>query len=180
MKVLLTFCLFFISISFFAQGTYPYSTGDANVVDARGFRQGYWKITAGLLRLGAPWHPSQIVSEGNYTDSKPEGMWVHYNSSGSQVATVSWKNGRRDGVTKYFRENGTLSSSCEYLQNKRNGKMTWHYPDGQLLMETTWNNGEMIGTAKTYYASGKLFEEGTWANGWWTSRKVYNENGTLK
>jgi antitoxin component YwqK of YwqJK toxin-antitoxin module len=152
-----------------------------NVVDAKGFRQGYWIITAGFKKLGPPWTPEQVVQEGNYTDSKMEGVWVTYNQSGKKIAEVAYKKGRKEGACKYFSEQGVLSSSSKYVNGKRDGLMTTYYPDGKVWMEYHWSGGEIIGNMKTYYPSGKLYEDGFWANGWFVGDyKIYNENGTLK
>jgi antitoxin component YwqK of YwqJK toxin-antitoxin module len=166
--------------SFAQTSVYP-SDASYNVVDAKGFRQGYWKITAGFMQLGAPWTPDQVIQEGNYMDSKQEGVWVTYNEYGKKVAEVTYKKGRKDGPCKYFTDAGVLSSSWMFVNGKREGIMTTYYPDGTILMECPWSNGEIIGTMKTYYPSGKLYEEGFWANGWFVGDyKIYNENGTLK
>lgn len=154
---------------------------ERNVVDASGKRQGYWMFTAGFKQLGAPWVPQQVVYEGNYIDSKMEGMWVTYNQYGKKVGEVTYKKGRREGSCKYFSEDGVLSSSSTYLNGKREGRMTTYYPNGTIWMEYYWASGEIVGNMKTYYPSGKLYEDGTWANGWFIGDyKIYNENGTLK
>lgn len=152
-----------------------------NVVDAQGFRQGYWKLTAGMLRYSSPWQPAQMVCEGNYIDSKPSGTWTHYYQNGNKAAEVEWMNGRRQGITKRYRENGSLSSVCGYVNNLREGSMTMYYPDGKIWMEYTWTNGRICGPMKTYYPSGKLYEEGRWINTVWCGeRTIYNEDGSVK
>ncbi len=157
-------------------GDYP-----VNVVDAAGKRQGYWKITAAFKKLGAPWAPEQVVQEGNYTDSKLEGVWSTYNQYGKTVAQVTYKKSRRDGLCKYFNEDGAITSSSTFVNGKREGLMTTYYPNGTIWMEYHWSGGEIVGNMKTYYPSGKLYEDGTWANGWFIGDyKIYNENGTLK
>lgn len=151
-----------------------------NVVDAKGLRQGYWKLSAAITH-NAGYMPNQIVSEGNFTDSKFDGVWIHYYSNGNVAGEVSWKKGRRHGITKYFLENAVIKSSCEFREHKRDGKMTTYYPDGKILMEYTWSEGRINGPAKTYYPNGNVCEEGTWKGNCWSGNyKLYNTNGTLK
>jgi len=152
-----------------------------NMVDEKGFRQGAWKITAAMKKLGSPWMPDQIVEEGNYIDSKKEGVWVSYHQNGTKCGEVAYKAGRREGITKYFDNTGSIISSAEYVNGKRDGIMTTYYPDGKVWTEFTWKNGITEGPAKTYYPSGQLYEEGFWANGAFIrDYKIYNENGTRK
>lgn len=152
-----------------------------NCVDVNGKRQGYWKIVAGMKKLGAPWNPNQVVQEGKYIDSKPEGVWVSYHQNGNRCGEVAYKAGRRNGPTKYYNENGGIISSGEYVDGKRNGLMTTYYPDGKVWMEYHWSSDEIIGNMKTYYPSGKLYEDGTWANGWFVGDYIiYNEDGSVK
>lgn len=152
-----------------------------NMVDVNGMRQGYWKITAALKKLGSPWQPTQIIQEGNYIDSKPEGVWISYHQTGTKSGEVAYKAGRRNGITKYFAKNGSIISSSEFVDGKRNGLMTTYYPDGKVWAEYHWSGGEIVGNMKTYYPSGKLYEDGTWANGWFIGDyTIYNEDGSVK
>ena len=167
---LLFFCLFI-----------PLKAQEWNVIDASGFRQGAWKITAALKKLGPPWAPDQIVSEGSYVHSREQGVWISYYQTGVKLSSVTYNMGLKDGLCEFFNRQGTIVSSTEYTKGIWNGTRKDYYPDGTLLMESRWHYGEMIGDVKTYYPSGKLYEEGTWANGWFIGDyKIYNENGTLK
>lgn len=156
-------------------------SGDVNVVDPKGFRQGFWRITAHMKKLGPPWMPVQIVEEGSYIDSKPEGLWTTYHQNSQKAAEVMYKRGRREGVTKYFDVQGNLLSASTFVNGVREGTMITFYPDGKKCMEYTWSNGRINGTMKTYYTSGELYEEGTWTNGWFASDyTIYNKDGSVK
>lgn len=135
-----------------AQGTEP-----TNCIDAGGLRQGHWKITAQMLHSSSFPLPYSIVIEGNYVDSKREGIWVEYNVDRTTKATWTYKNDVIDGLYKTY------------------------YADGTLWTEFTWTEGQLQGPAKTYYPNGNLYEEGTWQDDFWVGEyKIYTESGALK
>jgi hypothetical protein len=151
-----------------------------NYVDAAGKRQGNWMITAAMARLGSPWLPDQMVSEGNFVDSKKDGLWITYFQSGNKSAEISYREGLINGTSKNYNVNGTLASTCEFVNGKQNVIMTTYYPDGKVWTEFMWKDGRIDGPAKTYYPSGKVYEEGYWfACAFIRGYKLYREDGTL-
>lgn len=172
-----------------------------NCVDANGMRQGYWKITAGMMKFGSPWTPDQIVREGNYVDSYCTGTWIEYDSNGSKIAERIYDEDHHHLLLKQF-EDARLIAETNYqysvhyypvviqfnnesLKQKSAREYAIHegiakkyYPDGTLWTEMTWKDGRLDGPAKTYYPSGKLCEEGIWHYNYWVGNyTVYNEEG---
>lgn len=65
-----------------------------NYIDKNGLRQGYWKISASMMRdENMNYAPDAIVREGIYVDSKEEGVWLEYFPNGNLKRKVSYRRG---------------------------------------------------------------------------------------
>jgi len=103
-----------------------------------------------------------LESEGNYIDSKKDGLWKFYNENGSLYHEDYYKKGTISGLSRRYYENGQL----EFEGN-------WEPEDEYVILRQ--------GFWKFYYKNGKLKEEGNFIDderiGLW---KIYNESGQLK
>lgn len=199
----LPFILAIASINISDSRSYDYHSGEMNVVDASGKRQGYWVITAGMMKLGSPWAPDQIVREGNYVDSYCTGTWIEYDSNGLKIAERIYDEDHHHLLLKQFKDARLIAetnyrySVYYYPVVTQINNETWnhkiareyafhegvakkYYPDGTLWTEMTWKDGRLDGPAKTYYTNGQLCEEGWWQHsGWIGGYKLYSKNGKL-
>lgn len=163
-----------------SQKAQAYAGDTLNMIDASGYRQGYWKVTAEMAKQEGFLVPMSIVTEGRYIDDKREGVWVEYYPSRTKKAERSFKNDKLNGVTKLFYETGNVMSETTYLNGLPEGISKSYYPDLKLWTEYIWTNGRLNGEAKTYYPNGKLCETGTWVHNWWSGEyKLYYDNGNL-
>lgn len=157
-----------------------YEGDTLNMIDASGYRQGYWKVCAAMLKLEGFPKPTATVTEGRYIDGKCEGVWIEYYPTGTKKAERSYKNDKLNGVSKLFYETGNVMSETSYLNGLPEGISKSYYPDLKLWTEYTWTNGRLNGEAKTYYPNGKLCETGTWVHNWWSGEyKLYYDNWNL-
>lgn len=153
----------------------PEYDAELNVVDAKGFRQGYWKLMAGMFGYSYPWQPAQIVCEGNYTRSKEEGMWEWFHTNGAKAAEINYLNGRRNGVTNYYSTEGKLTAEVPFIAGVRYGVAKTYYPDGTLWVEMTWKDNRLFGPMTTYYPNGKMCETGEWQYNRWKGQYQLND-----
>jgi antitoxin component YwqK of YwqJK toxin-antitoxin module len=154
---------------------------EQNVVDAAGKRQGYWKITAGFKKLGAPWTPDQIVEEGNYTNSMKTGVWIEYYQNGKKKSELTYVNNRPNGPAKMYHENGNLSEEGTWVGTRWTGPYKLYYEDGTPRQQFVYNNlGQRDGAQTYYHPNGKVAIEVNMKAGKEEGvKKEYNTNGEL-
>lgn len=176
--------LLIMSTTVFAQTQTP------GYVDVNGKRQGYWNMTAALMKLGAPWTPGQTVEEGNFTNGLKTGLWIKYYPSGKKESELTYVNNRPNGpAKKYFEsgqlmeegnwvgsrwtgpyklyyENGNLRQSWNYnALGQRDGQQQYFHPNGVLAIDMTSKAGKEEGWAKEYNTNGELIKETFHTNG---------------
>lgn len=64
-----------------------------NFMDAKGLRQGHWKIY-GAMQRDITFPPEMLYEEGNYSDGLKDGEWKKYNSDGTVKEKVQYKDGK--------------------------------------------------------------------------------------
>lgn len=155
--------------------------GQINQVGPDGKRQGYWKLTAALLKLGSPWTPQQIVEEGNYVNSLKTGMWINYYSNGNKQSELTYVNNRPNGPAKKYFESGKLQEEGTWVGTRWTGPYKLYYENGNLRQQFNYNAlGLRDGEQDYYHPNGKLAIKVTVKNGkeegW---MKEFNTNGEL-
>ncbi|MFN2423320.1 MAG: toxin-antitoxin system YwqK family antitoxin [Cryomorphaceae bacterium] len=161
----------------------------ANVIDAAGMRQGYWRITGNMVEDRA-YKKSQVVEEGEYIDNKRNGVWKKYYPSGKLRSEITYKNNHPRGVYttyfpdgtkeeygdwqgnrnvgeyKRFHENGTIAQEFTFNEfGKREGIQLYYFPNGKVQMTAEIDNGTAHGMVKVYYSDGELRSEKMIVNG---------------
>jgi len=164
-----------------APGTYN------QIVDGK--RQGFWQLSALLLKMPSPWLPSQTVEEGNYDKSMKTGKWLRYFQNGNKESELTYVNNRPNGPAKTYFESGQLQEEGTWVGNRwtgpykmyyesgkvrqqfsynalgqRDGEQLYYHPNGELNIRVTLNNGKEEGWKKEYNDKGELVEE-TFFNG---------------
>ncbi|MDA9072187.1 toxin-antitoxin system YwqK family antitoxin [bacterium] len=151
-----------------------------NKIDVNRKRQGYWMIKAQPPKF-REYPAGNLVEEGNYINSRKEGLWKKYFPStqlkseitykgsrpfgkytlyyenGNLEEDGNWERTKNPGEFKRYHENGQLSQSFTFTESgKRSGKQVYYYPNGNLRLEGTWNDGLETGEQKEYYENGDL------------------------
>ncbi len=158
-----------------------FAQAQTNQVDVNGKRQGYWKITALIKKLGPPWTPSQIVEEGNYTNSMKGGLWIEYFQNGKTKSELTFVNNRPNGPAKNYFENGNLKEEGNWVGSRWTGPYKFYYEDGTLRQHFNYNALGVREGPQTYiHPNGEVaiainIKDGK-EDGW---AKEYNTNGDL-
>lgn len=158
-----------------------FSQAAENQVGTDGKRQGYWKITALMKKLGSPWTPTQLVEEGNYANSMKTGIWIEYFQNGNKKSELTFVNNRANGPAKMYFESGQLSEEGTWVGTRWTGPYKLYYENGNVRQQFTYNAlGQRDGEQKYFHPNGQLAistnikagkEEG------WT--KYYNDQGEV-
>ena len=133
-------------------------TGEQSVVNGTGYQ---------IIKTDA----GQIVSEGKYIDSKPEGTWKYYSEQGIPIAETNYKDGKLNGESINYYESGAIYSKGNYVNNLREGIYTWYAWNGQKESEVSFKNGKKEGAQlfwspitekivkQEFYKNGELVEK---------------------
>lgn len=178
-----------------------------NRVDSLGKRQGYWKITASMKKLGAPWLPDQIIEEGSYKDSRKNGNWIEYWQNHNKKSVMYFVNNRPNGRATLFFENGHVKETGtwrgtrwigEYKMYYENDTIWYHFMydslgkkhgvqksfrlNGKLDCEKYFNHGKEEGWSRCYYDDGSLMSETFYSSGYAVDSlsKQYNPKVPLR
>ncbi|MFT6167194.1 MAG: antitoxin component YwqK of YwqJK toxin-antitoxin module [Vicingaceae bacterium] len=155
-------------------------TDTINKIDISKKRQGYWMIKAKPPKF-IDYPVGNLVEEGNYVNSRKEGLWkkyfpstkinneitykgsrpfgkyILYYENGKVEESGNWERTKNTGDFKRYHENGQVSQSFTFTESgKRSGKQVYYYPNGKLRLEGTWNEGLETGEQKEYYENGDL------------------------
>ena len=172
--------VFFSSIS--VAQSYEVIDGDTiNVVDANGLKQGFWRIFGRMKKLPG-YQPDQVVEEGNYKDSKKQGIWKRFFPNGKVKDEIEYVNNRPNGYYRTYYENGQVQEEGVWQRNRNVGQFKRYYENGQVAQEFNFNEtGKRDGKQVYYYENGQVMIEGEWAAGKESGEIVeYYENGDIK
>ncbi len=175
---LLFFALCFFGISMRAQ-----------VTDASGKKQGYWKKIDEKTK--------KLFYEGEFKDNKPVGKFKYYYPNDSVQAIMNFRadgniayaklfhpTGKRMGEGKYigelkdslwsfYDESGKLISKDNYSKGKKDGLSLVYVPDGTIAEERNYKMDVAHGPYKMYFEPKKLRSQGNYVNGNLDGRVVY-------
>ena len=147
------------------------SNDNVNQIDNSGLKQGYWIIKAG----------DRITEEGNYVDSKKDGIWKAYFENRNLKTEITYVNGEARGKANFYYEDGTLRESGNWQVDHWEGSYKYYFESGKLSYDWFYNkDGKRQGEQKYYHANGNKMYEGNWNDGKTEGvLKVYNETGLL-
>lgn len=153
MKPLLLFISIVLSTHLVAQPWESYVIsvkGDTiNCVDMKKQKQGRWVVKVEALR-GEPGYEE----EGEFVDSKKEGLWRRYNLTGDLLAVENYRWGFRDGKQMYFTPIGDLLREEAWRAvNPENPYDTIEVPD---------MNNPMVNVSKVIKQESSEIRHGTW------------------
>lgn len=120
-----------------------------NCVDMKKQKQGRWVVKVEPLR-GEPGYEE----EGEFVDSKKEGLWRRYNLTGDLLAVENYRWGFRDGKQMYFTPIGDLLREEAWRAvNPENPYDTIEVPD---------LNNPMVSVNKVIKQESSEIRHGTW------------------
>ena len=129
----------------------------AQVTDASGKKQGYWKKKDEKT--------NHLIYEGEFKDDKPVGKFKYYYPHDTVRAIMVFKNQGSIAYAKLFHPNGKRMAEGKYI-NKEVKDSVWLYYDelGVLLSKESYKNGKKHGTCYVYLPDGSVSEERNYKN----------------
>jgi len=162
-------CIFAVlSQIVFSQVTQP----DTNFIDARGLRQGPWKVI----------RPEGMSYTGQFKDNQPYGQFRHFDRFDRTIAILDYfRDGYAAKVT-HFHPNGRLRATGFYLEQIRDS--TWEIFDtmGRIVERVNYLDGMRHGLSELFDKGGNLIESTEWhrelRNGRWWQKTERGEQWT--
>jgi len=182
-----TLCLAILFLAFqqsYAQQqpTYRVLDGDTiNRVDAKGLKQGFWKIFGANTKNSIGYLPTQLVEQGMYISGRKNGVWKRFFPNGDIRNETTYVNGRIDGKYKEYYRNGQIQEEGNWWNSRNVSEFSRYYPNGNKAQEFVFKqSGKRDGEQRYYYPSGKLMIMAEVNNGKKALIKEYFESGELK
>ena len=114
-----------------------------------------------------------------FSNETPNGI-VYQLIGGSKYILGEVKDGKVSGLWTKWYENGQKESEETFKDGKRDGLGTWWYENGQKKIKGINKDGRRDGLWTWWYENGKKKEEVTIKDGAMISKKLWNEDGSLK
>lgn len=181
MKSLIIFCLAFLIVFSETQAqNYELYKGDTINQLVNGRRTGKWIIKAGPQKH-PEYNTGAIVSEGEFQNSRKQGVWKTYYPNGRLKSEITYVNSRPKGPYTLYYENGKVEEKGNWEKTKNTGDFKRYHPNGKLAQDFSFTpGGKRSGEQKYYYDNGQLRLKGNWQEGQETGQmKEYYENGDL-
>ena len=155
-----------------------------------GKKEGYW-IIYGKMRNLPEFLANEVVEEGQFANSRKEGVWRKYFPGGQMKSEITYINGRPTGSFETFFPNGQLEEKGNWKGRVYTGSFERYYEDGTLSQKKNFNEkGKTEGVVEYYHTNGQLElafstdngkEAGTatrfWPNGDLKEKIEFNEKG---
>jgi antitoxin component YwqK of YwqJK toxin-antitoxin module len=182
-KILYIFLPIFICSISVGQGlpNYEVIDGDTiNYVDENNLKQGFWKIF-GRMKRTPGYDPDQVIEQGNYKDSRKQGLWTKFFASGKTKSEIEYKNSRPNGAYKVYYENGQIEEEGNWKNNRNTNEFKRYYENGQVAQDFAFNtSGKRDGRQTYYYEDGQVMIEADIEAGKEKFVKEYYEDGSVK
>lgn len=144
------------SISVAAQKFEIHNGDTINYIDDNNLKQGFWKIFGRMKKL-PDYQPDQVVEQGEYENSRKQGIWKMFYPNGKTKSEIAYVNSRPNGYYKTYYENGELEEEGEWKNNRNVGKFVRKHPNGEVAQEFEFNeSGKRDGEQKYYYEDGSI------------------------
>ena len=108
----------------------------------------------------------QIISEGDYLNGLPDGVWAEYSPETGMVLNITnYVQGQKQGPAMTFHDTtGYILTRAFYNQGVLEGQyMT--FESRRKVEEKNYSGGVLNGKARKFYRTGKLLEESTYVDG---------------
>ena len=118
--------------------------------------------------------------EETYKNGKQDGLWTIWYDNVRKKSEATYKDGKEDGKFISWHENGQEYAEIHYIDGKEDGLATRWYDNGKKKSEATLKDGQLDGLATRWYENGQKMSEKTYKNGIWISKKLWNEDGSVR
>lgn len=128
-----------------------------NKVDAKGRKQGAWKVYDG---------DGNLKYTGEYHHGVPLGRFTYYYPNGKVKALIQQSDSGHVARAVNYYPDGTLMARGKYVDQKKDS--TWLYysaEEGLLSAEEHYRNTVREGVWKTYFPDGRVAEEVSYRDG---------------
>ena len=151
-----------------------------NYIDESNLKQGFWKIFGSMKKL-PDYQPDQVVEQGDYENSRKQGIWKMFYPNGKTKSEIAYVNSRPNGYYKTYYENGELEEEGEWKNNRNVGKFVRKHPNGEVAQEFEFNEkGKRDGEQKYYYEDGAVMIVAEIKEGKEEKVTEYYPDGSLK
>lgn len=123
----------------------------------------------------------QIISEGDYLNGLPEGVWAEYSKETGMVLNITnYVQGQKQGPAMTFHDTrGYILTRAFYNQGVLEGQYIT-FDSRRKVEEKRYSAGVLNGTARKFYRSGQLLEESNYIDGQiHGTAKWFDEEGNL-
>lgn len=153
-----------------------------NYIDENNLKQGFWKIFGRMKRLPG-YEPDQVIEQGNYKNSRKQGLWTKFFPSGKTKSEIEYLNSRPNGAYKTYYENGQVEEEGTWKNNRNTSAFKRYYENGQVSQDFAFNtSGKRDGKGKQtyYYENGQVMIEADIEAGKEKFVKEFYEDGSVK
>jgi antitoxin component YwqK of YwqJK toxin-antitoxin module len=151
-----------------------------NYIDESNLKQGFWKIF-GRMRKEPGYEPNQVIEQGNYDNSRKQGLWTKFFPSGKTKSEIEYVNSRPNGSYKTYFENGQVEEEGSWKNNRNTNDFKRYYENGQVSQQFAFNeSGKRDGKQVYYHENGQVMIEADIEAGKEKFVKEYYENGEIK
>ena len=151
-----------------------------NMIDENNLKQGFWKIFGRTKNL-PDYDPDQVVEQGDYENSRKQGIWTKFFPSGKTKSEIEYRNSRPNGYYKTYFENGQVEEEGNWKSNRNTGEFKRYYENGQVAQQFAFNSsGKRDGKQIYYYENGQVMIEADIEAGKEKFVKEYYEDGSVK
>jgi antitoxin component YwqK of YwqJK toxin-antitoxin module len=182
-KILYIFIPIFICSISVAQSVPPFIIVDGdtiNVVDENNLKQGFWKIFGNMRKL-KEYEPTQVIEQGKYANSRKQGLWTKFFSSGKTKSEIEYKNSRPNGAYRTYFENGQIEEEGSWKNNRNTSNFKRYYENGQVSQQFAFNpTGKRDGRQIYFYENGQVMIEADIEAGKEKFVKEFYEDGSIK
>ena len=160
---------------------YEVVNGDTiNVIDENNLKQGFWRIFGKMKKLPG-YEPDQVVEEGNYENSRKQGLWKNFFPNGKVKSEIAYVNSRPNGTYKTYFENGQVEEEGNWENNRNTGGFKRYHENGKTAQEFVFNDsGKRDGKQVYFYENGQVMIEADIVAGKEKFVKEYYEDGSIK
>jgi antitoxin component YwqK of YwqJK toxin-antitoxin module len=182
-KILYIFIPIFICSISVAQSVPPYIIVDGdtiNRIDENNLKQGFWKIFGNMRKL-KEYEPTQVIEQGKYANSRKQGLWTKFFSSGKTKSEIEYKNSRPNGAYRTYFENGQIEEEGSWKNNRNTSNFKRYYENGQVSQQFAFNpTGKRDGRQIYFYENGQVMIEADIEAGKEKFVKEFYEDGSIK
>jgi antitoxin component YwqK of YwqJK toxin-antitoxin module len=151
-----------------------------NYIDENNMKQGFWKIFGRMKRMPG-YEPDQVIEQGNFKNSRKQGLWTKFFPSGKTKSEIEYVNSRPNGTYKTYFENGQVEEEGTWKNNRNTSGFKRYYENGQVSQEFAFNtSGKRDGKQTYFYENGQVMIEADIEAGKEKFVKEYYEDGSVK